>query len=602
MSYIPENIIEEVRHRFDIVDVISSYVDLKKTGKNYMGLCPFHSETSPSFTVSPEKQIFHCFGCQIGGNLFTFIMQVEDLSFPEAVRLLAGQAGIEVNVKDSLSPAEKREAQEKEVLLSLNNAAKDYFERNLWNSEGGLKVRNYLYKRGLDEKTVKSFGLGFAPENWEGLKSELQKKGVSLELAVKGGLLGKKPPSRYYDYFRGRLMFPITDRNGNVVGFGGRVMGEGEPKYLNTPETPLFNKSKSLYGLHQSLSYIRREKEVLLVEGYMDVLLLHQHGVMQAVAPLGTALTSRQVSLLRGRVEKMTLAFDSDRGGEMAALRSLELLKNEGCRVNVARLPQGYDPADYIQEYGAEMFRGEVLERAMPLIEYRLFVARKKFDLNKEEGRANYWKEARKILLEIDETVEREGYLQKIAREIDISLEVLRGDLEKHNKRVISRKSPETQGDQKTSLREKAEEEILSCLLQHPHLAEEAWRELEPNVFSSDEGRKVAGTLFDSYSRGKIPEIAGLMSWFTAPEEHRLIIKMASLAREKDEKTARRTLRDCIKKIKALRWSEEREKLIKSLHGSEKHEEISSKLQRIRDLKKWEEKLYRSGEGEDLNG
>ena len=358
MGYIPGEVIEDVRSRFDIVEVVSSYIDLRKTGKNYVGFCPFHSEKNPSFTVSPEKQIFYCFGCQSGGNLFAFIMQMEGCSFPEAVRFLAQRSGINISPFPS-SPAERKERQLRETLLKMYSLAQKYYQDLLWKAPGGKEALNYLLKRGITKQTIMDFGLGYALHSWEGLTGELRKKGLDLKLAVKGGLVGEKPPGRFYDYFRGRLIFPIGDSQGRVVAFGGRILGQGEPKYLNTPESPLFNKRRILYGLHRALPEVRKKKEALLVEGYMDVITLHQHGIKEALAPLGTALTETQFSLLRSRLDKIILAFDADTGGEIAALRGLELLKNEGCQVRVAQLPGG-DPADFVREHG-EAFRKEIL-------------------------------------------------------------------------------------------------------------------------------------------------------------------------------------------------------------------------------------------------
>ena len=385
MGYIPGDVIEDIRNRFDLVEVVSSYINLRKTGKNYVGFCPFHSEKNPSFTVSPEKQIFYCFGCQNGGNLFAFIMQMEGFSFPEAVRYLAQRSGINIEPLSS-SSAEREERKRRETLLKMNSLAQKYYQELLWKAPGGKKALNYLFKRGLTKQTILDFGLGYAPHSWEGLAGELRKKGYDLKLAVKGGLVGEKPPGRFYDYFRERLIFPIRDGQGRVVAFGGRILGQGGPKYLNTPESPLFNKRRILYGLHRALPEIRKKKEALLVEGYMDVLTLHQHGITEALAPLGTSLTETQFSLLRGRLDKIILAFDADTGGEIAALRGLELLKNEGCQVRVAQLPKGWDPADFVRDHGEKIFREDILLPAKSLIDYRLAMSKKQHDLSKRKG------------------------------------------------------------------------------------------------------------------------------------------------------------------------------------------------------------------------
>ncbi len=613
MAYISTDLIEEVRNRVDIVEVTSSYINLKKAGRNFIGLCPFHSEKTPSFTVSPEKQIYHCFGCHSGGNVFTFLMQMEGLSFPEAVRQLGEQVGVKVSYRSS--PEDRKEDHFREELLKMNSEAQEYFQEALWKSNSGKNILSYLRSRGLSEDIIKEFKLGFAPNSGRGLTSILQKKSYNLEMAVKGGLLGKKVPGKYYDYFRGRVMFPIYDLRGRLSGFGGRTVDEQEPKYLNTPETPLFHKGRTLYGLYQSLPHIRREGTVLLVEGYTDVLLLHQHGIKYAVAPLGTALTEKQLSLLRGKMGKVVLAFDADSGGQTAALKGIELLKNEGCRVNVALLPEGYDPADFVKEFGREAFITEVLDKARPVVDYQLYLLRKQCDLNREEDRVEYWKKARRILASISEIIEREEYMKKIAQEIGASLEVLRRDLEKNiDGNFKSQATPvsvrnQVQGgrEKNSSLspRELAEKELLSCILKHPGLAEEVWAYFTPQDFSSETYRAVAESIYDlTQKQGEEIEIAAVLSNFSDQEMHKLIMEMTfSCWNENEDKSkAFKRVKDCIRKIKVIRWSEERERLIKLLQDGNKVEDVSSTLKRIQELKKWEEELIRTGEGERING
>ncbi len=604
MSYITDNIIEEVRNKFDILEVISSYIDLKKTGRNYVGLCPFHSEKTPSFTVSPEKQIFHCFGCQSGGNIFSFIMQIENITFPEAVRLLGRKAGLDIDPQPA-TPKEKKEARTRELFFQINLAAQEYFQAVLWKNIEGKEALAYLHKRGLVKESIEEFGLGFARDRWDGLTGELRGRGFDLDMAVKVGLLGQKTPGRYYDYFRGRIIFPILDTQGRVVGFGGRSLGDTEPKYLNSPETPVFNKRKILYGLNRALPQIRREKEVVLVEGYMDVLLLHQAGIQNTVAPLGTSLTADQVSYIRGRVEKIYLVFDADAGGQKAALRSLELLRKEGCALQVSELPSGMDPADYVVENGEKAFREAILNKARSVVDYQLYTIKKDLDLQKEEGRVTYWKEARKILARIEEPLEREEYLKKIAAEINVSLEVLRGDLEKNIEESYLKEKkafPQEKKSAGISPKEQVEQELLSGILQYPQHAEEVWRHIGPADFTSEIYRQVADCLYQIHREGKELETAELISFFPDPLMHKVIMDMAIPAFQEEEAKVLKTIRSCLKKMKALHWSEERKSLIRSIKNGAAKEDISAALKRIQILKKWEEELYRSGEGEDLHG
>ena len=614
MTQIPAHRIEEIRNSFDIVEVVSSYIELKKAGRNYLGLCPFHAEKSPSFTVSPEKQLFHCFGCQTGGNLFTFIMQLEGLSFPEAARFLARRAGIEFDEAPP-SPAEQRKAQLRELLLKANAAARDYYQGLLENTRAGQEALAYLLRRGLDQKTVKAFKLGYAPAGWNGLTAELARRGFNEEVGAKAGLLASKTANQYYDIFRERIIFPIENGQGETVGFGGRLLKEGEPRYLNTPETLLFTKGDLLYGLFQALPAIRREKEGLLVEGYLDVILLHQHGLSNTVAPLGTALTGKQVSLLRGRMDKITLLFDGDGGGEKATLRSLDILSKEGCRVAVGVLHAGKDPADVVTTEGAVFLKQEFLEKAVTMMEYRMYALKKDFDLNQEGGRLAYWQKARLLLAESTEAVEREAHLKKIAVEIGSSLEVLRGDLEK-----IIQGNPAKIGGTVVKLKEKEklppggllEKELISCLLQFPCFAPEVWREVPPADFIHSPYREIAVQMQELSLQGETLEAASLFSYFSDDNMHKLIMDISFTSRPADEKTAQKTVKDCLKRIKILRWAEEREQLIRSLAGSENQEDINSRTnkfrriqeldQNIQELKNWEEELNRSGEGGNSDG
>lgn len=602
MTQIPAHRIEEIRNRFDILEVISSYIELKKAGRNYLGLCPFHPEKSPSFTVSPEKQLFHCFGCQTGGNLFTFIMQLEGLSFPEAVRLLARRAGIELD-DEPPSPAEQRKASMRALLLKVNAAARDYYQGLLWNTRAGQEARAYLLRRGLSEQTVKTFKLGYAPSGWNGLTKELDRLGFDRELGLKAGLLASKSEKHYYDIFRERIIFPIENGQGETIGFGGRLLKEGEPRYLNTPETLLFTKGNLLYGLSQALPAIRKDKEVLLVEGYLDVILLHQHGLNNTVAPLGTALTTKQVSLLRGRVEKITLLFDGDTGGEKAALRSLDILEKEGCRVAVAILPDGKDPADVVTSSGATLLKKEYLENAAAILDYRLRTLKKNFDLQKEDERLAYWQKSRVLIARCNEPVEQDAQLKKIAKEIGTSLEVLRGDLEKIIQGYPEKTAKVNEKENsKLPPRGLMEKELISCLLQYPRFAPEIWRDVPPADFKHSPYKEIAERLYEFCRQGETVDTATLISYFSDRDMHKLIMDISFGSRPADEITVQKTVKGCLKRIKALRWADEREQLIKSLGQSEKREDISSKLRRIQELKNWEEELYRSGEGERSDG
>jgi DNA primase len=327
--FIPEDKISEIKNAADIVDIISETVLLKKAGRNFLGLCPFHSEKTPSFTVSPEKQIFYCFGCGAGGNVFSFLMKHESLTFPEAARALAKRYGITIPTK-TLSPEQRRKIGQKESLLDLNKQAMDFFHHELLSSVAGKQALSYLSKRGISEETIDQFNLGYAPKGWDNLLRFFTKMRIRPGLLEISGLVAaRKNSSGFYDRFRDRIIFPIFDVNMEVVGFGGRVMDNSEPKYLNSPETSVYNKSRTLYGLHRARDKCRTDDKVFIVEGYLDLLALHQHGIENSVATLGTALTAEHIRMLARYTRRMVLVYDSDEAGIKSAYRCIETFWKE---------------------------------------------------------------------------------------------------------------------------------------------------------------------------------------------------------------------------------------------------------------------------------
>jgi DNA primase len=357
---IPENTIEEIRNSANIVDIISSYVQLRKRGKNFIGLCPFHQEKTPSFTVSEEKQIFHCFGCHAGGNVYKFLMEYKSISFVEAVQEIAESVGITLNFQeDNFSSAES----ELEEYYELNVLAAKYFSDQLLKSETGEIARDYLQKRNIKPQTQKIFGLGFAPNGWDNFLTYAQEKQVDLNSAKLLGLIDSKENGKYYDKYRGRIIFPIFSPNGRVIAFGGRVF-QGEEniaKYLNSPESSIYLKRKSLYGLFHSKDEIRKQNKAIMVEGYMDLIALHQHGIKNAVASSGTSLTEDQVRLLSRYTKNIVVIFDADEAGTKAAMRSIEILLKQDFDVNMLSLPKGEDPDSFINQFGKDHF-DEVLK------------------------------------------------------------------------------------------------------------------------------------------------------------------------------------------------------------------------------------------------
>lgn len=411
---IPEEIIEKIKENNDIVDIIGEKVKLKRTGSNHMGLCPFHSEKSPSFSVNQQKQFFNCFGCGEGGDIFTFIMKTQQLSFFEAAQLLAERAGIDLPKEDQEDQG-RRYA--RETLENINRtAARFYFDQ----LRALPDARKYFLDRGISERTITQFGLGYAPDSWDAALNFLKRKGFKEEDIRESGLMSGIEQGKCYDRFRNRLMFPVFDYRGRVTGFGARVLDDSKPKYLNSPETLLFRKGTNLYGLNFFLKNRKKEDDFLIiVEGYMDCIALHQAGLSQAVAALGTALTREQARLMKRYVRKVVTAFDSDTAGQIATMRGLEILVDEGFEVKILEMPEGQDPDDLVKQRGAEGFL-KLLDNALSYTEFQLNAARSGLDLKKEEDKVTYFKNLQPILEKLN-GVERDIWVSKLSDETGVT-------------------------------------------------------------------------------------------------------------------------------------------------------------------------------------
>lgn len=427
---IPEEVLEEIRNRLDIVDLISEYVVLKKSGRNYTGLCPFHGEKTPSFTVSGEKQMFYCFGCGAGGNVFTFIMRMENLDFPGAARMLADRLGIPVITAEEGKTGQKRK--ERDRLLQLVELAARYYHRVLLQEPSGTAARQYLENRGISRESIRNFQLGFSPPQPDSFYQIAVRRGFSPAELEKAGLAQKRYDGRFYDRFRGRLMFPIHDTRGKVVGFGGRVLDGTQPKYLNSPETELFQKGKLLYGLYQGRREIRDLDQVIIVEGYLDVIMSHQYGLANTVAPLGTALGKDQVRLLYRYTNRVTVAFDSDQAGIAATLRHTDLLHELGGQVTVATITEGKDPDEFLRKYGPDHYRETVLNRAVPLLEYRLEQAARRTDVKTIAGKVQVVNDLLPVLAATTNAVEREESIKYIATRLSLGEAAVHSEMAKY--------------------------------------------------------------------------------------------------------------------------------------------------------------------------
>lgn len=524
--YYSDEIIEEVRSKNDIVDVISSYVKLQKKGSSYFGLCPFHNEKSPSFSVSREKQMYYCFGCGAGGNVFTFLMEYENYSFQEALKYLADRAGVELPEAEYSKEARER-ADQKAILLEINKVAAQYFYVQL-KSPQGAHALSYLKDRGLSDEMIHSFGLGYSNKYSNDLYRYLKSKGYRDELIVKAGLVTVDERYGVSDKFWNRVMFPIMDSNSRVIGFGGRVMGDAKPKYLNSPETMIFDKSRNLYGLNRARS--SRKPYFLLCEGYMDVISLHQAGFSNAVASLGTALTPGHASLIKRYVKEVYLTYDSDEAGTKAALRAMPILKDVGITARIIRMEPYKDPDEFIKHLGAEAFE-ERIHKARNGFMFGLEVLERDYDLTTPEGKTDFMKEAAKRLTQFDEEIERSNYIEAVAKTYHVGFEELRKLVLKMAvqtglaKQVELPKRLDGKSREKEDGHVKSQKILLTWLIEDEGIFNQIRRYITPDDFTGELYKKVAALLYEQYE-GQDVNPARIMNHFTDEEEHREVASL----------------------------------------------------------------------------
>ena len=490
--FIPEEIVERVREASDIVEVISGYVPLKKAGKNFKARCPFHQEKTPSFTVSPERQMYHCFGCGAGGNVFSFLMAHQRMSFPEAVKLLAGKAGI------TLPKQGKTEEESSYALLyQANESATQHYQSNL-KSPRASNVRDYLNKRGLTARTIEEFRIGWAQPGWDGLAKFLSAKGLKPEILVKAGLAIPRTSGGCYDRFRERIIFPICDTASKVIGFGARVLGSALPKYVNSPQTDIFDKGKNLFGLDKARDSIRREQEAIIVEGYTDMIALFQGEIKNAVASLGTSLTSFQLRRLARYAPALVMVYDSDAAGEAASLRGLDLAIEEGLEVRIVNLPEGFDPDGFLRRFGPAGFRTKVKE-AKGLFDYKCELLLSKYDAASPEGKTRISKEMLPTLSRIKNDVLKKDYLHKLSQALVSSAEQsLEYSLQVEFNRAEEAplKYYETKNELKAEEPNPLDSALIRLMLEDNEAALKVKDVLELEDFSDVRLRKIAGALF----------------------------------------------------------------------------------------------------------
>ena len=527
-----DDIIEEVRQKNDIVDVVSQYVKLTRKGSSYFGLCPFHNEKTPSFSVTPGKQMYYCFGCGAGGNVFNFIMEYENYTFGEALKHLADRAGVELP-KIEYSREVREKAQERAELLEINKQAAQYFYYQL-RTEKGAQGYQYLTGRGLSEETMRKFGLGYSDKFGGGLYQFLKSKGYGDDRLRESGLFNVDERHGMYDKFWNRVIFPIMDVNNRVIGFGGRVMGDGKPKYLNSPETKIFDKSRNLYGLN--VARTTRRKYLILCEGYMDVISMHQAGFTNAVASLGTALTSGHASLLKRYTHEVLLLYDSDEAGVRAALRAIPILREAGVNSRVVNLRPYKDPDEFIKNLGAEAFE-ERLEQASDSFMFRVSIAESEFPMEEPQGQNRFFERCAEMLLELKDELERNLYIEAIVKkyrgQYGISVEDLRKRVNTlalkgtpAERRIQPKKSQEgAPKKKKDSASDQAQKLMLTWIVTYPKIFDKVAQYLTPEDFVVPLYREVAQMLFSQREEGEVNP-ARLLNSFTDSEEQREVASL----------------------------------------------------------------------------
>lgn len=527
MAYYSDELIEEVRSRNDIVDVISGYVRLTKKGSTYFGLCPFHNEKTGSFSVSPNKQMYYCFGCGAGGNVFTFLMQYENFSFPEAMEALAERAGIELP-KQEMSAQAKKEADKRQILLEINKAAGKYYYM-LLRSEHGKQAYEYFKKRELSDATMQKFGLGYSDKYSDDLYRYLRKLGYDDAILKESGLVSIDEVRGGHDKFWNRAMFPIIDVHNKVIGFGGRVMGDGEPKYLNSPETKVFDKSRNLYALN----FARQTKkpQMLLCEGYMDVIALHQAGFDNAVASLGTAFTSGHASLLKRYTKEVYLTFDSDGAGIKAALRAIPILKEVGLTAKVINMKPYKDPDEFIKALGAEEYQKRI-DAAENSFMFEIRILEQKYDMKDPEGKTAFQTEVAKKLLDFTTELERNNYMEAVADKYHMSFEALRNLVNQLGTQggLVKERTPLKSGlNEKKHKKEdgmkQSQKLLLTWLIEYDNLYDKIKDIITPEDFTEDIFRKVAELLYEQKKSGTVNP-AQIISLFAEEEEQREVAEL----------------------------------------------------------------------------
>lgn len=579
MSLYAQDILDQILGRVDIAELIGSYIPLKKAGRNFKACCPFHHEKTASFMVSADKQIYHCFGCGAGGNAFQFLIQYERMSFPEAVEFLARKCGIVLPEKRHAADA----AGSHQQIYRLNELAACFFSQHLGSAQGA-RAQRYLRSRGIEPRIAQAFRLGLAPESWDSFLNHARKAGVSEALLEKAGLVLRNQENRLYDRFRNRLMFPIIDAKGSVIAFGGRVLDDGQPKYLNSPETPVYVKGRSLFGLNCAKEAIRRDDRVVIVEGYLDCIVPFQHGLQSIVASLGTALTVDQIRLLKRYTRQMVLVYDGDAAGQNATLRSLDLFLQEGVLPRIVALPAGEDPDSFVIKHGVQRFTG-LVDAADSLFDYKLKLLCSRYPVARPEGKAAVCDEMLPTIAAIDNAVLAAEYIRRLGEKLGVAEEHLYVQMKKTTAstgRVPAEpRVPKAAQDDQAALRlHPSEKLLLQLMLREADYLAAVRRQLEAADFQDERVAAVVRMLFALCDQQKLPEPAALLEMVEEPQLRRLICESSVTDADGAKTDIRAVIDDCVRRIKHSRLKERQ----KRLHEEIKKAQASHDSNRVRAL------------------
>ena len=550
--------INQIREAVDIVDLIGEYVQLKKQGRNYFGLCPFHGENSPSFSVSTEKQIFHCFGCGAGGNIFTFLMDIEGYNFVESAKVLAEKGNVPLEVEINKDSKRSNMPEGSQQMLEAHDLLRKFYNHLLVNTKEGQEALEYLLDRGFTEETIEKFQIGYSLDSWDFVSKFLLKRGFPPEYMEQAGLIiYREKDESYFDRFRNRVMFPIMDYQGNTIAFSGRAMGDDEPKYLNSPETPIFNKSKTLYNFHHARPHIRKKEQVVIFEGFADCISAVRAGVENSVATMGTALTDQHIQLLKRNTDQVLICYDSDSAGLNAANRAVNMLQETDFTVKVALMPDNMDPDDYIKEFGEKSFVSEVIGASLTYMAFKMHYLRRGKNVNNEGDRIQYIEEVLKEISRLPNAVERDHYLRQLSSEFTLSLDAL----EQQQRQVFfaERKKgtlPQPAAQKKMTLQyehklkpahHNAEIKLIAHMLKSREMTYKIQQLLGQTVFHVDEHQAIITYLYAFYEDGHEPDPSFFLTYLPDPNLRRIVseIEMMSVNEEVSDKE----LTDCINQV-----------------------------------------------------